>query len=153
MRSSILTSRPVNLESKPSFCYLETTSYGSLNRLHRRIWRGLLTSFIRCVIQSVDRFLPPVFHIVFIKVYLTVNDRDKKFLISFGDFCSATKRLPASVVLSEGLVKCDSVPRDSGGLTDIWRGKYQGTRVAIKVFRACPVQNLEEAKKVCIRCV
>jgi hypothetical protein len=58
--------------------------------------------------------------------------------------------LPVSVMLSAELAKRDEIATDSGGLTDIWRGTYRGTRVAIKAFRTYPARNLEEAKEVCI---
>ena len=76
--------------------------------------------------------------------------QDAEFLTSFGIFCSATKRLPASDVLSTKLAKCDKVAITSGGLMDVWCGMYQGSFVAIKAFRTYPAQSLEEAKEVCI---
>ena len=36
----------------------------------------------------------------------------------------------------------------SGGLTDVWRGDLDDTRVAIKAFRIYPAQSLKEAKEV-----
>ena len=81
-------------------------------------------------------------------MYTTVNAEDKRFLIPFGDFCSIIDQLPTSAVLSAELVMRDDVPVASGGLTDVARGEYRGTQVAIKVFHAYLPQHLAEAKQV-----
>ena len=62
--------------------------------------------------------------------------------------CSATDRLPTSTLLAAGLEKRGAIAVASGGLTDIWRGEYYGSPVAIKAFRIYPAQNLKEAKEV-----
>jgi len=51
-------------------------------------------------------------------------------------------------VLSAGLEKRGNIAVASGGLTDVWRGQYNSTQVAIKAFRIYPAQNLKEAKEV-----
>ena len=65
--------------------------------------------------------------------------------------CSVTEQLPTSAVLSAGLEKRGNIAVASGGLTDVWRGEYGGTQVAIKAFRIYPAQNLKEAKEVRIQ--
>lgn len=58
-------------------------------------------------------------------------------------------QLPASAILSEGLEKRGNIAVASGGLTDIWKGDLDKTRVAIKAFRRYrDSQDLREAKKV-----
>ena len=74
-----------------------------------------------------------------------------KFVNALGDVCSATDRLPTSTLLAAGLEKRGPNAVASGGLTDIWRGEYYGSPVAIKAFRIFPTQNLKEAKEVSIR--
>ena len=74
-----------------------------------------------------------------------------KFINALGEMCSATDRLPTSTLLAAGLEKCGDIAVASGGLTDIWRGKYHGSPVAIKAFRIYPAQNLKEAKDVSIQ--
>ena len=54
-------------------------------------------------------------------------------------------------MLFTGLEKRGNITVASGGLTDIWRGEYRGTPVAIKAFRIYPAQNLKEAKEVRIQ--
>ena len=54
-------------------------------------------------------------------------------------------------MLTAGLEKRGNISVASGGLTDIWRGVYNGTNVAIKAFRIYPAQNLKEAKEVRIQ--
>ena len=54
-------------------------------------------------------------------------------------------------MLSAGLEKRGNIAVASGGLTDVWRGEYGGTPVAIKAFRIYPAQNLKEAKEVRIQ--
>jgi hypothetical protein len=87
-------------------------------------------------------------HAVSVKAFLTADIQNAEFLISFGKICSAAKQLPASALLSAGLTKHGDTPVASGGMTDVWRGEYQGTRVAIKAFRTYSPQNLEEAMEV-----
>ena len=91
-------------------------------------------------------------HAVSIKAFLTANVQNAELLISFGKICSAANQLPASVVLSAGLTKHGDTPVASGGMTDVWRGEYQGTRVAIKAFRTYSPQNLQEAMEVRVEC-
>ena len=54
-------------------------------------------------------------------------------------------------MLSAGLKKRGDFAVASGGFTDIWRGKYYATQVAIKAFRVYLAQNSEEANKVSIK--
>ena len=88
--------------------------------------------------------------IISVKAYPTIHSPDKKFVIALGEVCSATGRLPTSVLLSTGLEKCDNIAVASGGFTDIWRGEYYSVKVAIKAFRIYPAHGLEEAKEVSI---
>ena len=69
-------------------------------------------------------------------------------MTALGNVCSITERLPTSAVLSTGLVKRGNIAVASGGLTDVWRGEYGGTQVAMKAFRIYPPQKLKEAKEV-----
>jgi hypothetical protein len=55
-------------------------------------------------------------------------------------------QLPTSAILSEGLKKRGNTAVASGGLADIWRGKYRGREVAIKAFRV--YKQSENVKKV-----
>ena len=77
--------------------------------------------------------------------------RTVKFINALGDVCSATERLPTSTLLAAGLEKRGAIAVASGGLTDIWRGEYYGSPVAIKAFRIYPAQNLKDAKEVSIQ--
>lgn len=87
---------------------------------------------------------------LFTKVYQGVDAQDKEFLTLFGTFCSATKQLPPSASLSAELSKSEDVAVAPAGITDLWRGQLRGACVAIKAFRACPAQYLEEAEEVCM---
>ena len=148
-RSLILACGPENLDSRLSFCYQPRTSYESPEsrwRSRENLWKNS----IRYVFRIVGRSPPSSFHTVFVKVYLAVDAQDTKFLNLFGNFCSANRQLPASAVLSVGLVKHDDVPFASGGLTDVWRGDHMGAPVAMKAFGAS--QNLEEVEEVRIQC-
>ena len=72
---------------------------------------------------------------------------------ALGDLCSVTERLPTSAVLSSGLEKCGDTAVASGGLTDIWQGKYDGAEVAVRAFRIHPAQDLKDAKQVRLQSV
>jgi hypothetical protein len=82
------------------------------------------------------------------KTYPAVDLRTVKFINALGEACSATVRLPTSTLLAAGLEKRGSIAVASGGLTDIWRGEYYGSQVAIKAFRIYPTRCLKEAKEV-----
>ena len=69
-------------------------------------------------------------------------------MTALGNLCSATGQLPTSTVLSVGLEKLGDIAVASGGLNDVWRGKWGGTQVAIGGFRICHDQDLKEAKAV-----
>lgn len=68
--------------------------------------------------------------------------------MDLGNMCSAIQRLPTSALLSTGLEKRGNIAVASGGFTDVWRGDLGELRVAIKVFRIYPAQNLRDAKEV-----
>ena len=51
-------------------------------------------------------------------------------------------------MLPTGLTKHDDEPFAFGVPANNWRGEHRGTQVAIKEFRAYPLRDLEEAKKV-----
>lgn len=68
---------------------------------------------------------------------------------ALGSICSATARLPHTIILSNGVEKCGDIAAASGGFTDTWRGRYKTKAVALKAFRTYPSQDLKEAKKVC----
>ena len=71
-----------------------------------------------------------------------------KFVNALGDVCTAAGRLQTLTLLAAGLEKRDAIAVAPGELTDIWRGEYYRSPVAIKAFRICPAQNLREAKEV-----
>ena len=86
--------------------------------------------------------------IVSVKAHPTIDLRNAQVINALGKVCSATARLPTSAVLSTGLKKRGDIPEDSGGTTDIWRGEYGDTHVAIKAFRIHPSRKRKEAKEV-----
>ena len=53
-------------------------------------------------------------------------------------------KLPHMTILSDQQERCG----DSGGFTDTWRGRHRMKKVALKAFRAYPLQDLKEAEKV-----
>ena len=114
----------------------QTKFMDKIDQVCRR-WLILLSQYLPSIISA--------------KAYPTIDSPDAKFVTALGDLCGATERLPTSVQLSAGLEKRGDVAVASGAYTDIWRGEYYATPVAIKVFRIYPAQNLEEAKEVSIR--
>ena len=64
--------------------------------------------------------------------------------------CSATKQLPQTTILSDGLLKtCGDIAAASRDFTsDTWRGSYHTEGVALKAFRTYPIQDLKVAEKV-----
>ena len=121
--------------------------------------QGLSQAVQTKFVDKVDKvrqngpFFPPNVSLISAKAYPTINLQNAKFVISLGNVCSATARLPTSAVLSAGLEKRGAIAVASGGLTDVWRGEYNGEQVAIKAFRIYPAQNLKEAKEVRIQLV
>ena len=80
-----------------------------------------------------------------------MDTQNAKFIIALWEVCSATERLPTSVLLSAGLEKRANIAVASGGVTDIWRGEYYTMQTAIKAFRIYPAQSLKQAKEVSIQ--
>jgi len=114
----------------------QTKFIDKVDRVRRR-WSILLSQYPPSIIST--------------KAYPTIHSPDVKPVITLGDLCSATERLPTSALLSTGLEKRGNIAVASGGFTDVWRGEYYATQVAIKAFRIYPAQDLKEAKKVSIR--
>ena len=69
-------------------------------------------------------------------------------LRALGSICSATIQLPCTMILSDGLKKRGDIAVVSGAFTDTWRGSYRTKSVALKAFRAYPIQDLKEVEKV-----
>lgn len=61
--------------------------------------------------------------------------------------CGHHNLLPRSYKLTFALQKGDK-PVGSGGFAEIWRGFYNGQRVAVKVLRVYEADNIEEIRKV-----
>ena len=40
-------------------------------------------------------------------------------------------------------------PQYQGGYADVWKGEYQGRKVAVKVLRICGSSNLDKVLRVC----
>jgi len=102
----------------------------------------------RCLLILLSQYPPTI---ISAKAYPTIRSSDARFIIALGEVCSATERLPTSALLSTGLEKRGNIAVASGGFTDIWRGEYCSTQVAIKAFRIYPAHNLKQAKQVSIR--
>ena len=135
--SSILVCQSKHFESKRSFSCLPKSSKKSSKEFRQQIRSCLFGNFIWYVrYPARSRYLT-----ITVKVYLTVGIQEKRFLDFFGDFCSVVGQLPPSASLSHGLEKQDDRAVTCGCLTDIWRGKYQGTWVSIKAYRAKPIRE------------
>ena len=78
----------------------------------------------------------------------TVLVKDVKFVATLGNISSDILLLPKSTGTLQGLEKREEIAVASGGTTDIWRGTWNGQRVAFKAFRIYPPQNLQEAKRI-----
>ena len=82
------------------------------------------------------------------QLYPTLNVQDAVFLNAFGEVCSASGKLPTSVVISTGLEKNGTAPIASGGLMDVWLGEHNGEPVIIKVFRVYPGKAMSDVEEV-----
>jgi hypothetical protein len=49
--------------------------------------------------------------------------------------CRKHNQLPPSYVITDELRRTGEYPSGGGGNTDVWRGVYQGSEVAIKILR------------------
>ena len=61
--------------------------------------------------------------------------------------CLEHKRLPLSYAITDELRRIGGYAYGRGGNADVWRGVYQGSRVAIKVLRV-DSRNLASLEKV-----
>ena len=62
--------------------------------------------------------------------------------------CYRPERLPRSYIITDGLVRIGEYPIGCGGYSDVWRGVYQGSKVAIKVLRVNPGSDFANLEKV-----
>ena len=138
--------------NKLPFCSMPRNCCEAFGNEHRRIRQNLWSRSIR-YLKTAHSHSPSLksYPTVSAKAYPNIDSRNVQFIIALGNMCSATTRLPTSAVLSAGLERRGNIPEDSGGTTDIWRGEYGGTQVAIKAFRIHPSQRRKEAKEVRIR--
>ena len=118
--SSTPTLRLNHHKSKPSGCYPAGIWCKFTRRSHQTRIRG---SSLKNLIRYVTRVL-------------TLS------------FRSEIRQLPASTVLPVELIRHEDVAVASGGLANVFKREYQGTLVAVKVFRVFPPQHSDEAKKV-----
>jgi hypothetical protein len=51
-------------------------------------------------------------------------------------------------MLADGLETIGTAPKDGGGFADLWEGKYNDMKVAIKVLRLHVVEDRLSAEKV-----
>ena len=51
-------------------------------------------------------------------------------------------------MISENISKEGDIAFASGGFADVWKGRYNGNRVCIKVCRAYTAENLSKIKQV-----
>ena len=90
------------------------------------------------------------FYMLFSKAYSTIDSKNASYITALGNLCSATVRLPASAILSEGLERRGIIAVASEGFTDMWSGDLGHARVVIKSFRTYSTLDLKEAKEVSI---
>ena len=63
--------------------------------------------------------------------------------------CGSQAILPRSCILSGNIfLKEGDTAFNSGGFTDVWKGRHNGNHVCIKVFRAYTAENLSKIKQV-----
>ena len=66
--------------------------------------------------------------------------------------CGSQQILPRSCILSENISKQGDIAFASGGFADVWKGRYDGNCVCIKMFRAYTAENLSKIKQVRSKC-
>ena len=71
-----------------------------------------------------------------------------KIFKKFRQLCGRAGQLPASHIISDGLIKATEHPIASGDSADVWEGRYDNTRVAIKALRIYKGDNLRKVGKV-----
>ena len=64
----------------------------------------------------------------------TKREQRKSFVL-LKRMCRAHSRLPSSYVIEDGIVTEGSRACAFGGVADVWKGRYDGRLVAIKVLR------------------
>ena len=79
---------------------------------------------------------------------LAVPDHDVRIFKKFRQLCGRAGQLPASHIIPDGCIKTTEYPIASGTFGDVWEGKYNDKRVAIKALRAYQGDNVRKLRKV-----
>lgn len=77
---------------------------------------------------------------------LSLETRQKCLRCSY-KICGREALLPKSLPIPPHRVRSDTLLH-CGGFTDVWKGKYNGQIVAVKILRVHSTSDLEKAKKV-----
>ena len=72
----------------------------------------------------------------------------ERFSLMLRKMCREHKLLPSSCAIADGLQTVEEIPHGRGGNADVWRGVYQGSKVAIKELRVLPRRDLVSVEKV-----
>ena len=71
----------------------------------------------------------------------------ERFFVALRKMCCKHKLLPSSYAITSELEWTEDIPLKSGGSADVWRGRYRGSMVAIKVLRV-DKENLASLERV-----
>ena len=78
----------------------------------------------------------------------------ERFSVVLRKMCGEHKRLPLLYTVTDELRWIGEHPSGRGGTADVWRGVYQGSKVAIKVLRVnsrADLANLERVRPFVLR--
>ena len=72
----------------------------------------------------------------------------ERFSLMLRKMCREHKLLPSSCAIPDGLQTVEEIPHGRGGNADVWRGVYQGSKVAVKVLRIYSRTDLASVEAV-----
>lgn len=78
-----------------------------------------------------------------------MNGLRKRCFKSLCRMCATRRVLPGPYTLEVGDLQRSEVPDYGGGFGEVWKGRYNGTTVAIKKLKGVTSQQLEKKKEVC----
>lgn len=78
-----------------------------------------------------------------------VNGLRKRCFKSLCKICAIRGVLPKPYTLKLDDLQRSDVPDYSGGFGEVWKGRYNGTTVAIKKLRGVAASQFEKKKEVC----
>lgn len=143
------SSRGLSPSSFPRYCGLnnrQTACLRSVQQKRRILWRPLTRyASVRKFLYVLGAKTPRDQVVSSAAVNRSLKNRCFRVLRKV---TSSHEILPKSYY-PEGVTLNNTIPHATGGFADIWKGRWGGNHVCVKVFRTRTAANLDKIRRVC----